>query len=62
MARKVVDYHVVEHWVHHDFREKLLKWLGQGWELHGGLVLTFNDGGSIKTYAQAVVKYEEKNS
>jgi hypothetical protein len=53
--RKVIDYYICRDPSAMDVREEVMDLIGDGWELLGGISVTFDEEKSF--YAQAMVKY-----
>lgn len=52
----VQQYRVLTNYSSSGLEESVIAYLEKGWVLHGGIAIAANDGGSIKSYAQAMVK------
>lgn len=52
---KATDYKLIEDYRWSEFHAAIRLWMRNGWQPLGGVAVSFNDGGSIKTYVQAMI-------
>ncbi|UZR93326.1 DUF1737 domain-containing protein [Chondrinema litorale] len=60
MSKKVVDYKIISSSNPKYVEKEVKRLLAEGWELQGGISIgEVNRGGTMDSFCQAVVKYEE---